>query len=166
MKIVRYAVLSLLALPSTYFLTSRYLSSWWSERVLSWLGHLWQDFGLASDIEFLFALACSFSLSFATLSFLFWILQVAYGTQAQKGLNWMKEVINASLMGFWVLFATYYLLRLGDRSGVQAVEVKTGSAPWANLSVSLIIVSAVTLLGFFLWRRISKHANKSFQRTR
>ncbi len=155
MKIVRYAVLSLLSLPGTYWLTSRYMGTGWSERIWTWLNQLFGDFGLASDIELFLSLACAFSLSFATLSFLFWAFQMLYNKQSQNGTTRIKEVFYASLAGFWVLFATYFLLWLGDLSGVMPVQRKASFASWAYLGASLIVVLAVTLLGFFLWRRIS-----------
>lgn len=160
MKIVRYVVLSLSSLPNTYLLTRWWLGSWWSERTWTWLNQTFgQDIGLASDVELFLVLACAFSLSFATMSFLSWVLQMTYHAKNQK-VNHKKEVLCASLTVFWVLFATYFLLWLGYLFGIQAADGKVGLAFWVNLSVSLISASAVTLLGFFLWRHISKRANE------
>lgn len=167
MKIIRYVVLSLLSLPGTFYLTKWWQSSWLSERTWTWLNQLFgQDFGLASDIELLLTIACAFSLSFATTSFLFWVLQMLYSKQGEEGAGRMKEVIHASLTGFWVLLATYFLHWLGGTFGFLPDWRENAFGAWAYLGVSFIVVLAVTLLGFFLWRRTSKRANKSFQRTR
>lgn len=166
MKIVRYVVLSLSSLPNTYLLTRWWLRSSWSERTWIWLNQLFgHDLGLASDVELVLVLACAFCLSFATMSFLFWVLQMTYDTKSQK-MGHKKEVIFACLTVFWLLFATYFLLWLGDLFGVQAADGKTDLAFWVNLSVSLIAVLAVTLLGWFFWRRIQNALTHHSTRTR
>ena len=167
MKIIRYVVLSLLSLPGTFLLTKWWMGTWMSERTWTWLNQLFgQDVGLASDIELFLALACAFSLSFAVLSFLSWVLEMFYNKQGKEGTSRMKEAIYAGLTGFWVLFATYFLLWLGGTFGILPIGRQAVFAFWVYLGVSFIVVLAVTLLGFFLWRRTSKRANKSFQRTR
>ena len=76
MKIVRYVVLNLSALPLTHLLTNWWLNSRWSEITWTWLNQLFkQNLGLASDIEFIVTIACSFVISLAISYFLFCVFQ-------------------------------------------------------------------------------------------
>lgn len=154
MKIVRYVMLSLASLPNTYLLTKWWLGSWWSERTWTWLNQMFgQDTGLASDVELLLVLACAFSLSFAAITFLFWVLQTTHIVPHKKSTGHVKETIYAGLIGFWVLFTTYFFLWMGNMFGVQAADGASGLSFWVYLSVSFIIVLVVTLFGLFLWHR-------------
>ena len=72
MKIIRYIAFSLSALPLTYLLTNWWLNSRWSEITWTWLNQLFkQNLGLASDIEFIVTIACSFVISLTISLFCF-----------------------------------------------------------------------------------------------
>lgn len=154
MKIARYAMLSLASLLGTYWLTKWWLGSWWSERTWTWLNKaLGQDIGLASDVELLLVLACAFGFSFAAMSFLFWVIQKIRNMPAKKSTDQMKEAIYISLIGLWILLATYFILWIGNLFGVQAAVGRSGLGFWAYLSVSFIFVLAVTLFVLSRWLR-------------
>ena len=155
MKVVRYLVLSFSSLPITYLLAGWWLDSWMSERTWTWLNHVFgQNFGLATDVELLLALSCAFSLSFATMTFLFRAWQITCNTRNKKDLWRMKDAVYGSFIGIWVLFATYFLLWLSDFFGVEAVNAAPRIAFWVNFSAALMIVLIVSLFGWYLWRRI------------
>lgn len=155
MKIIRHVTLGIASLPIAYLFAGWWQGSWWSERIWTWLNHLFgQNFGLASDAEFLLMLTCAFSFSFITISFLFWVVQNTYNSPRQNGTDQIKEVIYACLIGFLVLFTAYFLLWLSDFFGFRIPDGAAGVVFLVGISVSLIIVLSLMLLGRYLWRRI------------
>lgn len=155
MKIVRHVTLGIASLPIAYLFAGWWQGSWWSERIWTWLNHLFgQNFGLASDAEFLLMLACAFSFSIITISLLFWIVQILRNAPRQKGVDRIKEVIYVCLTGLWVLFTAYFLLWLSNLFGFWVPDGSAGLVFFAGIGTSLIIVLALALLGRFLWRRI------------
>ena len=86
----------------------------------------------------------------------------------------MKKAFRVSLIGLGVLLATGFLTRwlltdlrmqadlpesfwlwLGDVFGVQNTDYEQQALEvWVGLSFSFIVVSLLTLVGWFLWRRI------------
>lgn len=76
MKIVRHIAFNLSALPITYLLTNWWMNTQWSEITWTWLNEIFQqNLGLASDIEFIMTIACSFVISLAISLFLFCVFQ-------------------------------------------------------------------------------------------
>ena len=95
----------------------------------------------------------------------------------------VKKILRISFTGLWIVVASVLLTRwwltspssafipnfpeafwlwLSKLGGVEGAEGMADLTILVGFILSLIIVSLLTLLGLFLWRR----ANKSFQRTR
>jgi len=81
----------------------------------------------------------------------------------------MRKSIRVSLIGLWILFASGFLTRMWLTKSELFPRFPEPLAIWilertdlpkgdvailVGLTLSLIIVSALTLLGFFLWRRV------------
>ena len=76
MKIVRYAALSLSALPLTYILTSWWINTKWSEITWTWLNQLFQqNLGLASDVELILTIGAFFVISLIISLLLFSVFE-------------------------------------------------------------------------------------------
>lgn len=89
----------------------------------------------------------------------------------------MKKILRISLTGLWIVVATVmlahwwltsstalslprlpeaFLLPLMKWVGVQSAEDAMDVVELVTLTLSLIIVSSLTLVGLFLWRRAKK----------
>lgn len=162
MKILRHLTSIFLSLPITYLFTQWWLNSRWSERTWTWLNQrLGQNFGLASDIELVLTLGCAFALSFTITLFVFFLFQMTFNWQSLKNADLIRQIIRFSLMGFWILFASYFLLWLGNFAGIQGA----GVGFWTNLSASLIFVLLLTMLVCLLWHRVQNALTRHSKKT-
>lgn len=147
----RHAAMGIAALPGAYLLAGWWYESMWSERIWTWLGHTFgQDFGLASDVEFLLMHATAFSVSFLGGSFLLRLILGSGDAPRQGTAGWIKEVLLATLAGILILSATFFL------AGWWLPRVAGQKTPvmelWTTLGAAFLVVSLIALAGWFLWR--------------